>query len=637
MSESPNKLIKFWQELKRRKVFSVVTTYVATAYIIIEVTNNLAIPLNLPAWIPTMVILLLIAGLPVAIILSWIFDFTPKGIKKTESLQESEDKTTVVKPYKRTLRPSYALNAVLIIAVIILAYPKIFKRDPLVKLRSSGERISVVVMPFQNMTNDTIWDIWQDGIQNELINSLSNSEELKIRQTESINGLIKSKGLTNYASITPSLASSFSQKLNAKVLIFGSIKQANTLIRVNVQLIDSKTEEVFKSFQIEGSSNEENIFHIIDSLTMKVKNFLIISKLEKEVSPDYRNSISTNSSEAYRYFVYGQNAFMKRDYPSAVKLYSQAIAIDSNFLLAASMLPFAYANQGLYFQAKKWCLKVYKKREQMSMMQKAHTNWMYAFYFETPYEEIKYLKQELEIDNQLPVHYYELGRVYNNLYQYDKSIPVFKKALEIYKRWGSKPMWVFNYIILGYAYQETGQYKKERKVYKKAEQDFPDDPDLYSWQAILLLTEGDTVKANKYINKYISSCKENSFSDAYIATELAYMYHEAGILDKSEYYYRQALLLEPESPDRLNNLSYFLIDNNRNFDEGLELINNALKLSPDNYSYLHTKGWGLFKQGKYKEALEILQKSWDLKPIYDHDIFLHLEGAKKAVTNQKNN
>jgi tetratricopeptide (TPR) repeat protein len=627
-------LTKFWLELKRRRVFSVVTAYAATAYIIIEVTNNLASPLHLPAWIPTIVILLLIAGLPVAIILSWIFDFTPQGIKKTESVQESEDKTTVVRPYKRRLRPSYALNAVLILVVIILAYPKIFKRDPLVKLRSSGERISVVVMPFQNMTNDTIWNIWQDGIQNELINSLSNSEELKIRQTESINGLIKSKGLTNYASITPSLASSFSQKLNAKVLIFGSIKQADTLIRVNAQLIDSKTEEVFKSFQIEGSSNEVNIFHIIDSLTMKVKNFLIISKLEKEVAPDYRNSISTNSSEAYRYFVYGQNAFMKRDYPTAVKLYSRAISIDSNFLLAASMLPFAYANQGLYVQAKKWCLKVYEKREQMSIMQKAHTNWMYAFYFGTPFEEIKYLKQELEVDNQLPVHYYELGRVYNNLYQYDKSIPVFKKALEIYKRWDSKPMWVFNYIILGYAYQETGQYKKEKKVYKKAEQDFPDDPDLNSWQAILFLTEGDTVKANKYINKYISFCKENSFSDAYVATELAYMYREAGIPDKSEYQYRQALLLEPENPARLNNLSYFLIDNNRNLDEGLELVNNALKLSPDNYSYLHTKGWGLFKQGKYKEALEILQKSWDLKPIYDHDIFLHLEEAKKAFANQ---
>ena len=42
-------------------------------------------------------------------------------------------------------------------------------------------------MPFQNMTNDTIWNVWQDGIQDKLITSLSNSEELKVRQIESIN------------------------------------------------------------------------------------------------------------------------------------------------------------------------------------------------------------------------------------------------------------------------------------------------------------------------------------------------------------------------------------------------------------------------------------------------------------------
>jgi len=81
--------------------------------------------------------------------------------------------------------------------------------------------ISVAVMPFQNMTNDTTWNIWQDGIQFNLITSLSNySDELKVRQTESINNLIQSKGLTNYASITPSIASTISQKLNANVFIY---------------------------------------------------------------------------------------------------------------------------------------------------------------------------------------------------------------------------------------------------------------------------------------------------------------------------------------------------------------------------------------------------------------------------------
>ena len=53
----------------------------------------------------------------------------------------------------------------------------------------------------------------------------------------------------------------------------------------------------------------------------------------------------------------------------------------------------------------------------------------------------------------------------------------------------------------------------------------------------------------------------------------------------------------------LNNLAYFLIDKDRNINEGLELVDKALKLSPDNYNYLHTKGWGLYKQGKYQGSI----------------------------------
>jgi len=48
-------------------------------------------------------------------------------------------------------------------------------------------------------------------------------------------------------------------------------------------------------------------------------------------------------------------------------------------------------------------------------------------------------------------------------------------------------------------------------------------------------------------------------------------------------------------------------------------------------------GWGLYKQGKYEEVLQILEKSRDLSPIYDHNIFLHLQEVKKAVASQKKN
>ena len=546
--------------------------------------------------------------------------------------KEEKHKEKPTKLFKYKLLSGFALLTIIIAALLV--YPKIFNRDKFKNLKDSNGRISIAVMPFQNMTNDTIWNIWQDGIQNELINNLTNSKELKVRPIESITGLLKSKGLTNYASITPSIASTISQKLDANVLIYGSIKQAGATLRVNAQLIDSKTAEAFKSFQIDGTS--ENILHIIDSLSVMVKNFLIISILEKEVTLDIRNILSTNSAEAYRYFIYGNIAFDKRDYPTAVNMFSQATTIDSNYAFATIMLSLAYSNLHLYDQAKKSCIRVYNQRDQMPMQYKTMTNWEHAFYFETPYEEIKYLKQLMEIDDQLPFVYYELGDTYEKLHQYDKALPILEKNLEIYKKWGSKPGWAYDYILMGIVYHKTGQYKKEKNIYKQAELDFPDDPDLVYWQAVQSFAEEDTITANQYIKKYISICKDDSESEAYITTNLASIYCESGILNKAEEYYRKALSLEPEKPDRLKNLALFLIDKGLNITEGLELIDKALGLSPNDYSLVDTKGWGLYKQGRYKESLALLEKSWNLKPYYyNYEINSHIEEVKKAIAHQK--
>ena len=200
-----------------------------------------------------------------------------------------------------------------------------------------------------------------------------------------------------------------------------------------------------------------------------------------------------------------------------------------------------------------------------------------------------------------------------------------------------KPPWVSNYTYLGLAYHKSGKYREEKNLYKKAKRHFPDDPFLIYRQAIVSLTEGDTVAANHYIKNYMNLRKEGLASEAAIATNLASIYSEADNLNKAEEYFREALSLEPERPVRINNLALFLIEKDRNINEGMDLIEKALELSPDNYLYSHTKGWGLYKQGKYREALEILKKSWELKPIYDHDLFLHLEEVRKALADNLEN
>ena len=529
-------------------------------------------------------------------------------------------------------RRSIIMSAALLIIAVIVLYPRLFGPDRLERLKSSGEKISVVVLPFQNMTGDQGWDIWQDGIQDILINSLS--EEIKVRQAESINRLIRGSGFTNYASITPSLAGSISKKLEAEIFVYGNIKQAGNKIRLYAQLIDTKTNDVYKSFQVEAQSDESKIFSIVDSLSVMVRNFLVMSEMGRELLAHDRQKVSTSSPEAFKAFIYGRNEFMEPDYPAARSYLAKAISIDSNFIHAINVLALTYGNQSQWELAKKWSLQSYKKINQLPVQQKIHTNWIHTLYFETPIQEIGYLRQLLEIDDQDPIAFFNLGIAYVKLRQYDKAIPEYEKALEIYKKWGIKPFWILNYTYLGTAYHKTGQFKNEKKLYIKAAFDFPDHIGLIRNQFVLSKSSGDTVEATRFAEKAYAYFRSNPLTDAEIASTLASAYSDAGSYTEAEEYYRKSLSLDPENPARLNTLAFFLIDNERNVPEGLELVERAIQLRPDQYNYLYTKGVGYLKQGKYIESLGLLQRSWELrreKAIYNHEAFLYLEAAKKAA------
>jgi adenylate cyclase len=204
----------------------------------------------------------------------------------------------------------------------LFIYPKLFNGDRMEMLRKQGQ-VSVAVMPFQNLTNDTNRDFWEVMIQDNLINSLSNERDLKVRQMQTVLTILESHDLTNYASLTPALARSVSQKLDANVFVQGSINQIGEITRLNAQLIDSKTEEVFKSFQLDG--NPENIIQLADSLTLLVKNFLIVNLLKKEFSPSTQRFLEASTKpinpEAFRYYIEGMNSFGKRDYSLAREMY----------------------------------------------------------------------------------------------------------------------------------------------------------------------------------------------------------------------------------------------------------------------------------------------------------------------------
>ena len=88
MAQKLNSFEKFWKELKRRKVVHVITVYAAVAFVIMQVVDMVAEPLRLPVSTKALVIVLLCIGFIIAVFVSWIYDITPAGVKKTKPVSE---------------------------------------------------------------------------------------------------------------------------------------------------------------------------------------------------------------------------------------------------------------------------------------------------------------------------------------------------------------------------------------------------------------------------------------------------------------------------------------------------------------------------------------------------------------------
>lgn len=525
-------------------------------------------------------------------------------------------------------RSGILASVVAAIGIIIFIYIKFLSHSSLDDLRSSDGRIPVAVMPFDNLTGNSTWDCMQISI----ISYLSNFDELSVRQKEAVDILLASKGVPERASITPLVASSVSRRLDSKIYISGVVSKAGTRSRINVQLVNSRTREVIKSFQIEDLSDEHRIFGMIDSVSTVVKNFLVTAKMIEETDPDLRPYRYTNSPAAFEYFVKADEALQKRDFRTSLSWYLKTVEADSSFIPAIVFLSMRYLDIGDIAEAKKWCLNAYSLKENASL-DKYLIEWYHAVLFGTPEEEIGYLKRYISIDDKVPVAYWQLGNAYSKLLQYKSAIPEYEKALDIYKKWGVRPMMIQNYIYLADAYYQTHQYKKVKKLIGIAAKTFPED----SWmllrnRAILAFAEGDTIQGDQYVKNYRSEMVSRLMPASEVYSEIASLYSEFGNIEEAEKNLREAFSLRPDDPDIMNSLAYLLIDKELNISEGLNLATQGLKIKPDDHYLLHSYGLGLAKTGRYTEALDILNRSRDLRPGYNHSLEQQIEEVRQKIS-----
>ena len=624
MSANPNRVTHFWQELKRRKVLKVLVMYAGAAYVLIELTSNVAAPLNLPEWTPRLVILFLVIGFPITAVLSWIFDITPSGIVKTESAEVLMEEVQPQVKTRRELKISDGIIAALLVAVCILIYPKIFNTDQFEDVRDENGRISIAVMPFENFTGDSTLSWFQRGISSLIINGLGSSLELSVRDDHTMFEVIESMDQVFTAGLTPSLAKEVADKVRAGIYITGNCQGRLNQHKIFSNIIDTESGEIIWTGSVEGNLNSPDYLDMANLLCNQIKDFLEIKALKQDVDYDFREAY-TESSEAYRYFIEGMNSIFSLNYGSAVESFHKALEIDSTFTFAKFFIAWAYINdpQWQWEYVEPWILKAYQGKGKLPFRYQLWMEVYYANYISKSLPDIvKYCELLEESGIQSRLLWFDLGCSYLFLGHLEKAVGAFGKIEQINTQrndiWKYRPY----FTAYGEALHKTGKHEKEAQIYEIGIEVCPEirgaNDLLLHNQAVCALSLGDTLLAKKRLLHIKNRITDLGYPEHVIDYFIGYIYENAGMPDEAEEHFYNLYKLAPKG-DRIATYTWgrFLILNDLDIEKGIELVDQVLVMvTPDSklhFVYTYMKSFGLFKQNKYNEAkqlLKIAEEGW---------------------------
>jgi TolB-like protein len=401
-ADEKERLMGFFEELKRRNVFRVGVAYLLFSWVIIQVTDTVGPALKLPEWTLALVTWICIVGFPLAIFFAWAFELTPQGIKAEKDVDRSQSITPGT-----GRKINYVVIALLLIGIAILVGKDMGDDDGgetatvaksvVVDADSIDQGFkSIGVLPFVNMSDDPAQEYFSDGISEELLNALAKLKNLQVAaRTSSFAFKGQNLDITDIGS-----------QLNVDTVLEGSVRKSGTKIRITAQLI-----EVDSGYHLWSETYDReltDIFAVQDEITAAIVEALLLH-LDTGESAETAQSEATNMS-AYDSYLRGRhqiNSLEPGSARSALRSFRDATDADPDFAAA-------WAARAMV---------VIALRED-------------AFVEGIPREEAVLLasnaiKRALEIDPDLAEAHVAQGVLYADSYEFEAALQSLNKALEI--------------------------------------------------------------------------------------------------------------------------------------------------------------------------------------------------------------
>ncbi len=315
----------FLTELKRRNVYRAAIAYGVVAWFLTQLTTQVFPFFEIPNSAVRFVVIALAVGFPIAMLLSWVYEFTPEGVVRTEDLDPVEA-TSVQRTAGRILDFVIIGSLLLVIAMLIVGRLPFY--------RQTGESISlksIAVLPFENLSEEKQNAYFAEGIQNEILTRLATVHDLKV---------ISRTSTAKYRS-KPDNLKTVAQELGVSTILEGAVQKAGDKVRVNVQLIDARADTHL------WAKSYDRDFKDVLAVESEVAA-QIADALKANLSPSESHVLAaarTENTEAYDLFLRGQYEFRQAEsslaadaYDRADGFYQQALARDPNFVEAAAEL-----------------------------------------------------------------------------------------------------------------------------------------------------------------------------------------------------------------------------------------------------------------------------------------------------------
>jgi len=232
-------------EVHRRSLWQVLLIYVGASWAVLQVVDTLAGALQLPDWLEPVAMVLLIVGLPIVLATAFVQEGGPGGDRAepavaTDSRQSDGGAVGSLFTWRNAIAGgvlAFAAWGVVAAAWILFGdrpEPAVADVPPGADVaRAATERPAIAVLPFQNMSGLDEDRFFTEGMHDEILTRLAKIGSLHVISRTSVLGY--SSTATNIRQIA--------EELGVGYIGEGSVRRAENLVRITVQLIDARTDE----------------------------------------------------------------------------------------------------------------------------------------------------------------------------------------------------------------------------------------------------------------------------------------------------------------------------------------------------------------------------------------------------------